>query len=100
MPGSCTEQTALQGRPCLHLLFPAGSLQPGALVAARVRSVLSDGLLVSFLTFFSGTIDPFHLGVDPGTDWKNQFRLVRPCPGRTGLWIYQTVVVQGCAYLN
>ena len=38
-----------------------GTLLPGALVTAKVRNVLSDGLLVSFLTFFTGTIDPFHL---------------------------------------
>ena len=31
------------------------------LVNAKVRNVLSDGLLVSFLTFFNGTIDCFHL---------------------------------------
>lgn len=31
------------------------------LVNAKVRHVLSDGLLVSFLTFFNGTIDCFHL---------------------------------------
>ena len=28
---------------------------------ARVRNVLSDGLLLSFLTYFNGTIDSFHL---------------------------------------
>ncbi len=39
-----------------------GSLLPGMLVNARVRNVLSDGLLVSFLTYFNGTIDCFHLG--------------------------------------
>ena len=38
-----------------------GSLLPGMLVSAKVRNVLSDGLLVSFLTFFNGTIDCFHL---------------------------------------
>ena len=37
------------------------SLIPGMLVNVSVRNVLSDGLLVSFLTFFTGTIDPFHL---------------------------------------
>ncbi len=37
------------------------SLIPGMLVNVNVRNVLSDGLLVSFLTFFTGTIDPFHL---------------------------------------
>jgi hypothetical protein len=31
------------------------------LVNARVRNVLADGLLVSFLTFFNGTVDGFHL---------------------------------------
>lgn len=40
----------------------AGSLLPGALVNVRVKAVLSDGLLVSFLTYFTGTVDPFHLG--------------------------------------
>ena len=39
----------------------AGSLLPGALVNVRVRSVLSDGLIVSFLTYFTGTVDPFHV---------------------------------------
>lgn len=29
---------------------------------ARVKAVLSDGLLVSFLAYFTGTVDPFHLG--------------------------------------
>lgn len=49
---------------CQHAipLHMAGSLLPGALVNARVKAVLSDGLLVSFLTYFTGTIDPFHLG--------------------------------------
>ncbi len=31
------------------------------LVNAKVRSLLSDGLLVSFLTFFNGTVDCFHM---------------------------------------
>lgn len=38
------------------------SLRPGALVNAKIRNVLSDGLIASFLTFFTGTVDPFHLG--------------------------------------
>ncbi|KAF5829876.1 hypothetical protein DUNSADRAFT_15392 [Dunaliella salina] len=37
------------------------ALLPGALVNARVRRVQGDGLLVTFLTFFHGTVDPFHL---------------------------------------
>jgi hypothetical protein len=40
----------------------AGSLLPGTLVNARVKAVLSDGLQMSFLTYFTGTVDPFHLG--------------------------------------
>lgn len=31
-----------------------GGLLPGMLVTAKVRSVLSDGLLVTFLTYFNG----------------------------------------------
>jgi hypothetical protein len=31
-----------------------GSLLPGMLVTAKVRSVLRDGLLVTFLTYFNG----------------------------------------------
>ncbi|KAL4852689.1 rRNA biogenesis protein RRP5 [Chlorella vulgaris] len=50
-----------------------GSLLPGQLVTARVRNVLSDGLLCSFLTYFSGTVDPFHLGTDLTADWRKQF---------------------------
>lgn len=32
-------------------------LLPGMLVNARVRAVLSDGLLLAFLTYFTGTVD-------------------------------------------
>lgn len=38
-----------------------GSLLPGMAVSARVRRVLADGLVLSFLTFFNGTVDCFHL---------------------------------------
>lgn len=57
-----------------------GSLLPGQLVTARVRNVLSDGLLCSFLTYFSGTVDPFHLGTDLAADWRKLFR----CRGAAG----------------
>lgn len=43
------------------LLLHAGALMPGAFVAAKVEKVLSDGLSLSFLSFFSGTVDQFHL---------------------------------------
>lgn len=38
-----------------------GALMPGALVNIHVRKVLSDGLVVSFMTFFNGTIDLVHI---------------------------------------
>lgn len=38
--------------PHPHLTPRPGSLLPGQLVTARVRNVLSDGLLCSFLTYF------------------------------------------------
>ena len=44
----------------------AGGLLPGMLVQARVRSCTTGGVLVSFLTFFSGTVDVFHLQQVPG----------------------------------
>ena len=34
---------------------------PGALVEAHIQHVVSDGLVLSFLTFFTGTVDQFHL---------------------------------------
>ena len=39
----------------------AGSLMPGALVNAEVQSTLPGGLVLSFLTFFTGTVDQYHL---------------------------------------
>ena len=43
-------------------------------MTARVRHLLSDGLLASFLTYFTATVDPLHLGW-AGADWKKHFRL-------------------------
>ncbi len=49
-------------------------LLPGALVAAKVRGVLSDGLLMSFLTFFHGTVHQFHLmSPIPEPNWRDQY---------------------------
>lgn len=68
-----------------------GSLVPGALVTARVRHVLSDGLLLSFLTFFTGTVDPFHLGTaakaahGEGQRVKARILYVDPTSKRVGL---------------
>ena len=38
------------------------TLLPGMLVNARVRSVLSDGVSVNFMTYFVATADAFHAG--------------------------------------
>lgn len=54
--------TTARGRELAPPMSPAGGLLPGVLVNARVKAVLSDGLQVSFLTYFTGTVDPFHLG--------------------------------------
>lgn len=40
------------------------ALQPGDLVRAAVRAELSDGLQLSFLSYFTGTVDPFHVGAE------------------------------------
>ena len=66
------------------------SLVPGSLVSAKVRNVLSDGILVSFLTFFVGTIDPFHLGQDAksfkdGQKIKARILYIAPNSKRIGL---------------
>jgi rRNA biogenesis protein RRP5 len=50
------------------------SLRPGAMVNARVAAVMKDGLSVSFLTFFSGTIDRLHLSkILVGDDWASKY---------------------------
>ena len=45
----------------MSLLPFLGSLLPGALVNVKVGKILADGLVISFLTYFHGTIDLFHL---------------------------------------
>ncbi|KAG0628431.1 hypothetical protein M758_1G025900 [Ceratodon purpureus] len=49
-------------------------LTPGVMVNARVRAVLKNGLLLSFLTYFTGTVDIFHLEDPlPGADWSKKY---------------------------
>ena len=40
----------------------------------QVRGLMADGLMLSFLTFFHGTVDPFHLA-NPlaGSDWRRAY---------------------------
>ncbi|KAL2664252.1 hypothetical protein AAZV13_02G147900 [Glycine max] len=48
-------------------------LVPGMLVNARVKSILENGVMLSFLTYFTGTVDLFHLqNIYPGTNWKDK----------------------------
>ena len=38
------------------------TLLPGMLVNSRVKQILSDGIVCTFMTYFSGTVDCFHTG--------------------------------------
>ncbi|KAF9598481.1 hypothetical protein IFM89_027915, partial [Coptis chinensis] len=49
-------------------------LVPGMMVNARVQSTLENGIMLSFLTYFTGTVDIFHLeNVCPSTAWKEEY---------------------------
>ena len=60
------------------------ALQPGDLVSCRVRAVLTDGLSLSFLGLFSGTVDWFHLGPRGTKTGAKPGALHFPQPGRLG----------------
>lgn len=49
-------------------------LIPGMMVNARVQSTLENGIMLSFLTYFSGTVDIFHLEKPfPTSNWKEDY---------------------------
>ncbi|TKW31046.1 hypothetical protein SEVIR_2G079200v4 [Setaria viridis] len=49
-------------------------LIPGMMVNARVHSVLENGVMLSFLTYFSGTVDIFNLSNPfPSGNWKDGY---------------------------
>lgn len=49
-------------------------LVPGMMVDARVRSTLENGILLSFLTYFTGTVDIFNLHETfPSFKWKDNY---------------------------
>ncbi|KAK1575786.1 hypothetical protein Q3G72_008289 [Acer saccharum] len=49
-------------------------LIPGMMVNARVQSILENGIMLSFLTYFTGTVDIFHLqNTLPNANWKNDY---------------------------
>ncbi|XP_072958510.1 rRNA biogenesis protein RRP5 isoform X2 [Typha angustifolia] len=50
-------------------------LVPGMMVNARVHSTLENGIMLSFLTYFTGTVDIFHLpNAFPTGTWKNDYK--------------------------
>ncbi|KAI3446386.1 hypothetical protein Pfo_003051 [Paulownia fortunei] len=49
-------------------------LVPGMMVNARVQSTLENGIMFSFLTYFTGTVDLFNLDKTfPSANWKNDY---------------------------
>ncbi|KAG6700889.1 hypothetical protein I3842_08G135300 [Carya illinoinensis] len=49
-------------------------LVPGMMVNARVQSTLENGVMLSFLTYFTGTVDIFHLQNSfPSANWKDEY---------------------------
>ncbi|CAK9319362.1 unnamed protein product [Citrullus colocynthis] len=49
-------------------------LIPGMMVSARVQSTLENGILLSFLTYFNGTVDMFHLQNSfHSSNWKDYY---------------------------
>ncbi|XP_027934864.1 rRNA biogenesis protein RRP5 isoform X1 [Vigna unguiculata] len=49
-------------------------LVPGMMINARVKSILENGVMLSFLTYFTGTVDLFHLqNIYPGPNWKEKY---------------------------
>ncbi|XP_052176477.1 rRNA biogenesis protein RRP5 isoform X2 [Diospyros lotus] len=49
-------------------------LVPGMMVNARVQSTLENGIMLSFLTYFTGTVDIFHLHKTfPSSNWKDDY---------------------------
>eukprot|EP01018_Ginkgo_biloba_P021204 Gb_10495 [translate_table: standard] len=49
-------------------------LVPGTMVNARVQAILQNGILLSFLTYFTGTVDIFQLQDPfPSSNWQDKF---------------------------
>ncbi|KAI8558819.1 hypothetical protein RHMOL_Rhmol04G0125900 [Rhododendron molle] len=49
-------------------------LIPGMMVNARVQSTLENGIMLSFLTYFTGTVDMYHLQTTfPNSNWKDDY---------------------------
>ncbi|XP_004514152.1 rRNA biogenesis protein RRP5 [Cicer arietinum] len=49
-------------------------LVPGMMVNARVKSILENGVMLSFLTYFTGTVDLFHLqNTYSAANWTDKY---------------------------
>ncbi|XP_059646446.1 rRNA biogenesis protein RRP5 [Cornus florida] len=49
-------------------------LVPGMMVNACVQSILENGIMISFLTYFTGTVDIFHLQKTfPTANWRDDY---------------------------
>ncbi|GAB4851487.1 hypothetical protein Ancab_030889 [Ancistrocladus abbreviatus] len=58
-------------------------LVPGMMVNARVQATLENGIMLSFLTYFTGTVDIFHLQrMFPTSDWKKEFDKIKKVNAR------------------
>ncbi|KAH9602114.1 hypothetical protein KSS87_015915 [Heliosperma pusillum] len=54
--------------------FSLDLLVPGMMVNARIQATLENGIMLSFLTYFTGTVDIFHLKNElHSSDWKKQY---------------------------
>ncbi|KAL9228093.1 hypothetical protein vseg_003707 [Gypsophila vaccaria] len=54
--------------------FSLDLLVPGMMVNARIQATLENGIMLSFLTYFTGTVDIFHLQSEfHSSDWKKQY---------------------------
>ncbi|KMZ73413.1 hypothetical protein ZOSMA_14G01810 [Zostera marina] len=50
------------------------ALVPGMMVNARVHAILENGIMLSFLTYFTGTVDIFHMqSIFPKKSWKEDY---------------------------
>ncbi|EFJ26760.1 hypothetical protein SELMODRAFT_451253 [Selaginella moellendorffii] len=57
-----------------HENLSLGTLVPGALVNGCVQAVMRNGVLLSFLTYFTGIVDIFHLqSVLSSKDWAQDY---------------------------
>ncbi|XP_074276479.1 rRNA biogenesis protein RRP5 [Silene latifolia] len=54
--------------------FSLDLLVPGMMVNTRIQATLENGIMLSFLTYFTGTVDIFHLKNElHSSDWKKQY---------------------------